>query len=600
MKMKKGLLITVLVLSVAALTFFTACQTGPAMDPPKSFELKLVSTSDVHGAIFPYDFINDKPAATSLAQVMTYVNEERAVLDQDVVLLDNGDILQGQPVVYYYNFEDTGEAHIQAQVMNYMGYEAGSVGNHDIEAGHPVYDQIVKEFDFPWLAANAVHADTGEQYFEPYTVIHRNGAKIVVLGMITPGIATWLPEEIWTGIRFDRMVETAEKWVPIVMEKENPDLLVGLFHSGVDYTYSGGTKDEVLNKNASVLVPEFVPGFDVIFTGHDHADTNMTVTDPSGKEVVIVGALNAARSVAVANVSFTYDDAAKSFRTSVMGETVMMEGVPADADFLAEFQGAYDSVKEYVAKPIGNFTKTISTKEAMFGDSAFVDLIHRIQLEITDADVSFAAPLSFIATINEGDVFVRDMFNLYKYENLLYTMELSGKEIKDFLEFSYDGWMNTMENTDDNLLNFKRDDAGELIWNDRYNSYDLAVRYYNYDSAAGINYTVDVSKPAGERLEITGFSDGRSFSMADTYLVAINSYRGTGGGGHLTKGAGLTKAEIDGRLMSSTIKDLRYYLMKWIEDEGTVEPAPIGNWSLKPVEWTDAAAKRDFALIYPE
>ncbi|MCK5200566.1 MAG: bifunctional metallophosphatase/5'-nucleotidase, partial [Spirochaetales bacterium] len=147
--MKKRLLITWLVLAVAALTFFSACQTGPAMDPPKSFELKLVETSDVHGAIFPYDFINDRESKTSLAQVMTYVNELRAVPDQEVVLLDNGDILQGQPVVYYYNFEDTGEAHIQAQVMNYMGYEAGSVGNHDIEAGHPVYDQIVKDFNFP-------------------------------------------------------------------------------------------------------------------------------------------------------------------------------------------------------------------------------------------------------------------------------------------------------------------------------------------------------------------------------------------------------------------------------------------------------------------
>jgi 2',3'-cyclic-nucleotide 2'-phosphodiesterase / 3'-nucleotidase len=597
--MKKGLFVTLLVLTLAAFTFFTACQTGPAMDPPKSFELKLVETSDVHGAIFPYDFINDRAAKTSLAQVMTYVNEQKAVMDQEVVLLDNGDILQGQPIVYYYNFEDTGEAHIQAQVMNYMGYDAGSVGNHDIEAGHPVYDQIVKDFDFPWLAANAVHADTGEQYFEPYKVIYKNGAKIVVLGMITPGIPTWLPEDIWTGIRFEGMVETAEKWVPIIQETENPDLLVGLFHSGTDFTYSGGTKDQVLNKNASTLVAENVAGFDVIFTGHDHKDTNMTVTDPSGKEVVVLGALNAARSVAVANVSFTYDEASKSFSTSIMGETVMMEGVPADAAFIAEFQGAYEAVKNYVAKPIGNFTKTISTKEAMFGDSAFVDLIHRIQLELTDADVSFAAPLSFVATINEGEVYVRDMFNLYKYENLLYTMELTGKEIKDFLEFSYGGWMDTMTGPDSNILNFKRDDAGELIWNDRYNSYDLKVRYYNYDSAAGIDYTVDVSKPVGERLNITGFSDGRSYEMDKTYLIAINSYRGTGGGGHLTKGSGLSKAEIDARLKSSTIKDLRYYLMKWIEAEGTVEPAPIGNWSLEPADWVEGAVERDFALIYP-
>ncbi len=597
--MKKNLLAVLLVLVVTSLLFFSGCQTGSGAEKPKSFELKLVETSDVHGAIFPYDFINDRESKTSLAQILTYVDGLRAVPEQEVILLDNGDRLQGQPIVYYYNFEETQKPHIQPQVMNYMGYDAASVGNHDIEAGHPVYDKNVKEANFPWLAANAVHADTGEQYFEPYKVIYRNGAKIVVLGMITPGIPSWLPEEIWTGIRFEDMVETAKKWVPIIQEKENPDLLIGLFHSGVDYTYGGGSKDAPLNKNASALVAEFVPSFDVIFTGHDHKDTNMTVTDPDGNDVLIIGALNAARSVAVASVSFTYNEESKSFSKSISGETVMIEGIPADKAFLAEFQDAYDAVKEYVAKPIGNFTKTISTKEAMFGDSAFVDLIHRIQLEISGADISFAAPLSFNATINAGDVYVRDMFNLYKYENLLYTMELTGQEVKDFLEYSYNGWMNTMKNADDNLLNFKRDDAGKLIWNDRYNSYDLAVRYYNYDSAAGIDYTVDVSKPVGEKINISGFTDGRSFSLDKTYLVAINSYRGAGGGGHLTKGAGLSKEEIRNRLKSSTIKDLRYYLMKWIEAKGTVEPAAIGNWSLEPSAWTTGAAEKDFGLIYP-
>ncbi len=598
--MKKRIFIAVLALIVGFSMVMTGCQSAPEAAAPESFSLKIIETSDVHGSLFSYDFINDKPAKTSLAQISTYVNEQRANPDQEVILLDNGDILQGQPIVYYYNFEDTGEQHIQAQVMNYMGYAAGTIGNHDIEAGHPVYDQLVKDFNFPWLAANAVDEKTGEPYFKPYTVIHRKGATIAVLGMITPGIPNWLPEDIWKGIRFEDMIDTAKKWVPIIMEKEHPDILIGLFHSGVDATYHGASKDAKNNENASVLVAEQVPGFDVIFTGHDHKDTHMVVKNPEGKDVVVIGALNAARSVAVASVDFTYNEETKSFSTKVSGETVMMDSVPTDQAFLDKFNAAYERVKAYVSKPIGTFTKTITTRDAMFGDSAFVDLIHRIQLELTDADVSFAAPLSFNATINKGQVYVRDMFNLYKYENLLYTMELSGKEIKDFLEYSYGGWMNTMKNADDHIMNFKKDDNGNLIFNERYNSYDLKARYYNYDSAAGIDYTVDVSKPAGQRINIKGFSDGKSFNMNTTYLVAINSYRGNGGGGHLTKGAGLTKAEIKTRLKSSTIKDLRYYLMKWIEQQGTVTPKAFGNWTVIPADWVKDAVQQDYKLLYPQ
>lgn len=586
--------LSVLLLSIALL--FSCATSGTMQDQVKQdFTLKMIETSDVHGMIFPYDFINDEESATSLAQVYSYVQEQRAAANQEVLLFDNGDILQGQPVVYYYNFEKTGVPHIQAEVMNYMGYDAGVVGNHDIEAGHPVYDKIKTEFDHPWLAANAVDAETGEPYFEPYTTFTRNGAKIAVLGMITPGIPNWLPKDIWEGIRFDGMVETAEKWIPIIEEKEQPDVIVGLFHAGVDASYGGG--DEIV-ENASLLVAEQVPGFDVIFTGHDHKDTDMEVEGPNGDTVHVVGALDDARSVATASLVFDYDEETGEYSISVDGSTVMMKDQPADQGFLNEFADAKAAVKEWVSKPIGRFTRSISTRNAMFGDSAFVDLIHNVQMQITDADVSMAAPLSFDASIDEGQIYVRDMFNLYKYENLLYKMELTGRQIKDFLEYSYGGWMNTMEGPDDHMINFQTDENGDLIWNDRYNSYDLVTRYYNYDSAAGIEYTVDLSKEQGNRIDIEGFTDGRPFDMNETYIVAINSYRGNGGGGHLTKGAGLPADQLEEYVKSSTVKDLRYLLMKWIEERGTVDPQADNNWKVIPESWAEQAQETDYGLLF--
>ncbi len=562
----------------------------------QTVKFKLIETSDVHGSLFPYDFKDNKDINTSLAQIYTYVKEERAKKDQAVILLDDGDILQGQPVVYYYNFEKTNVPHICAQVMNYMKYDVGTVGNHDIEPGHPVYDKIKKEFKFPWLAANAVNTKTNQPYFKPYTILHKNGIKIAVLGMITPAIPNWLPQDIWKGIVFKDMVETAQKWMKIIKEKEKPGLIVGLFHSGPEdenKLYGEGENDL---ENASRLVAEKVPGFDVVFAGHDHKVWNFFVKNSEGKNVLIVDPANAARHAAVADITMKYDKAEHSWTKDIKGEIIDSKNYEPDQGYMKKFAPAIKEVKEYVSKPIGTFTKTISTRESLFGDSPFVDLIQRIQLQLTHADVSFAAPLSFNADIKKGTIYVSDMFNLYKYENLLYTMELTGQEIKDYLEYSYGNWFNQMSNEDDNLLKFSVDANGKVILTNGMGK--LAGRYYNFSSAAGINYTVDVSKPAGERITITSMSDGKPFDFNKKYTVAVNSYRGNGGGGLLTEGAKIPHDQLAGRVIHSTQKDLRYYLMKWIEEKKTVTPEILNNWKVIPTEWWKKAKEKDYKLLF--
>lgn len=564
----------------------------------KTVTLKFIETTDVHGSFFPYDFINDKQVETSLAQVYTYVKEQRANAAQQVILLDDGDILQGQPTVYYSNFEKTNVKHICAEVMNYMKYDAGVLGNHDLEAGHDVYDKLVKELAFPWLAANVLKKADGTPYFAPYTLIEKDGVKIAVLGLITPAIPTWLPEKLWDGMAFQDMIEAAQKWVPIIQEKEKPDVLVGLFHAGGDFEYGGAKADTPNNENASKLVAEKVPGFDVVFVGHDHKGWNEMIKDSAGSDVLFVGGLDASRTAAVATLTLTYDDAAKAWKKEKQGEIVDIKTYQPDQEFLTQFKPFEEEVKAYVSKPIGKFTATVTTRDSMFGDSPFVDLIHKIQLELTESDISFAAPLSLDRTIKEGEIYVRDMFKLYQYENLLYTMKLTGKEVKDFMEYSYGLWFNQMKDADDHLIAFKKDDKGELVWTERTKAYETVTRYYNYDSTAGIIYTVDVSKPVGERITIKSMADGTPFDLAKEYKVAINSYRGNGGGGHLTKGAGIPQNEIVNRMLSSTIKDLRYFLMKWIEKQQTVTPTALGNWDVTPKDWWEKGKALDYKFLY--
>jgi 2',3'-cyclic-nucleotide 2'-phosphodiesterase / 3'-nucleotidase len=565
----------------------------------QTVKIKFIETSDIHGAILPYDLVNDTITNSSLAQVHSYVNMERNLDGQQVVLLDNGDILQGDPLIYFYNYEDTSTTHIYAQAMNFLNYNAATVGNHDIETGHSVYDKFRTEIRFPWLAANAVNTTTGESYFEPYTIIEKEGVKIAVLGMITPGIPHWLPENIWEGIEFEDMIETAKKWVPIIQQKENPDLLVGLFHSGIDYTYSGETKETYRNENASQLVAEQVPGFDIVFVGHDHAGWNFKTINVNGDSVLIVGPLSRAKTTAVATVTMSLDSTLNKWtKENITGDIIEIANYRPDDNFMSKFMTNQNIVSNYVAKPLGEITKSISSKSSIFGPSEFVDLIHTFQFDATGADISFVSPLSFNSEIDSGWIYVRDMFKLYRYENFLYAMELSGQEIKNFLEYSFAGWFNQMESEDGHLLNFKKDKKGNLIYSERSGSPMLVQRYYNFSSAAGIKYTVDVTKPDGDRVNIKSLSNGSPFLLTEKYKVAINSYRGNGGGGHLTKGAGIPEEELSKRIINSTDKDLRFYMMKWIEKKKKITPKFIGNWKVVPENYWQKGKKKDYKILF--
>lgn len=566
----------------------------------QTINFKIIETSDVHGAVLPYDFLNDTTTTSSLAQVHAYVTLERIRKpNQQVVLLDNGDILQGNPLVYFYNYEDTNSTHVYAQAMNFMNYDAATIGNHDIEAGHSVYDKFRKEITFPWLAANAIDTKTGGPYFKPYTIIEREGIKIAVLGLITPYIPNWLPKILWEGIDFEDMVEAAEKWISIIKENEKPDLIIGLFHAGVDYNYNNEKANTYKNENASRLVAEQVPGFDVVFVGHDHAGWNFKIENSDGDSVLIMGPLSKAKTVTVANIQMVFDSiAGKWNKKYISGEIVKIKNYRPDNIFMSKFLLNLNVVENYVQKPLGRIIKSISSKESLFGPSSFVDLIHNTQLELTGADISFVSPLSFNATIDSGWIRVRDMFKLYHYENFLYTMELTGQEIKDYLEYSFGNWFNQMKGDKDHLLKFSLDENGELMFSERYNTPELEERYYNYSSAAGINYTIDVSKPAGERVHITNLINGTLFDLDNTYTVAINSYRGSGGGGHLTRGARISQGELSKRVLSSTEKDLRYYLMKWIEEKKTINPQIIGNWKVIPEDWWQKGRAMDYEILF--
>lgn len=568
-----------------------------ASAPAEEIAFKIVATTDVHGNFFPYNFITRSQDAGSLARVATRVRQLRDSVGRDhVILLDNGDILQGQPTAYYYNFIATDERHPVARMLDFIGYDAETIGNHDVETGHDVYDRYRKDLGrIPLLGANVIDTASGNPYLTPYCVIERDGVKIAVLGLLTPAIPAWLPENLWSGLRFEDMVESARKWIPLIQQTEHPDLIVGLFHSGHDSSKMTGDWVE----NASLKVAEEVPGFDIIFMGHDHQVFNSRQSSDSDATVgpIVLNPANNAVNIAEADVVFTRDGSGRISGKNITGQIVPVGGLEPDRAFMEKFADVETAVGEFVDRKIGVATGDFSVRDAYFGPSAFMQLLHELQLGITGADISFAAPLSFDAIIRKGELRMSDMFTLYKYENMLYTMALTGKEIKDYLEMSYSLWTDIMTgDPEGHLLLF----AGDGISASKGDYAKLQNPAYNFDSAAGIIYDVDVTKPQGRKITIKSMTDGSPFDTEKTYKVAINSYRGNGGGDLLTKGAGIPHKELSSRVLSSTDKDLRFYLIKELEKRGTITPAVIPNWRFIPDALVRPAIEKDKTILFPD
>lgn len=549
---------------------------------------RILATGDMHGMLYPYDFTTHTPAPGSLARVAAYVGRTReAVGDSRVILLDNGDLLQGQPPVYFYNFVDTDTPHIAARMLRYLRYDAQTAGNHDIETGHSVYDRYRADLSpIPLLGANAIDRRSGEPYFTPYTVIEREGVRFAVIGLITPAIPAWLPEPLWVGMEFMPPVDTARRWMEHVRRNENADVVVGLFHSGYESTHLTWKWHE----NISARVAREVPGFDIIIMGHDHrTDAHR---EPGGPLMLNAGAH--ATDIAEATVTVSRGSERHNTVTHIEGRTVTLTDCAPDAAFLKEFEPERIRTMEHADRIIGRAEGDFSIRDAYFGPSAFMELVHTLQTEITNAEISIAAPTSFDATLRQGALRMSDMFNLYRYENQLCTLSMSGEEIRNLLEMSYNLWTAVMRSPDDPLLKFS---SGNPVKGD----YPRLINpTYNFDSAYGIIYTVDVTKPKGKKINILSMADGAAFDLSRRYSVAVNSYRANGGGELITRGAGISHDEIRSRIISATTHDLRYYMTQSIERRGVIRPTVTPNWSFIPRSITSTAIPRDRQRLFPQ
>lgn len=571
---------TKILILILSLAYIYSCSVAKPEDG--THKIKIFATNDIHGRIFSKSYTDSSQHPFSLASVSGYINEVRNKSGENsVVLIDLGDNLQGDNSMFYYNFNDTTSEHVFSKVVNFLKYDAVIVGNHDIEAGHKVYDKLKNRYKVPFLAANALNIKKGIPYFEPYKIIEKNGLKIAVIGMTNPNIKKWLSQDLWSGMHFEEIIPSIEYWINKIREDENPDLLVAALHTGL------GDYDTYEMENPARYVAKNIKGIDIVFAAHDHKTVSEFILNGTDSVLLLEGGSRAS-SLSLAEIEFDVKNG-KVISKIIKGESIPMKGVEPDVNYLNYLSDEFSKISAFTSEIIGNLKTGIYSSEAFFGPSGYIDLIHSLQLSSSGAQISFAAPLSLNVTVEPGELNYQDLLNIYPFENQLYVIELTGSEIKNYLEFSYSKWINIMEDPADHIIQLQRNNKEEKL--------RLKNLYFNFDSAAGIIYEVDVRKGDGERVNIISLANGKPFSYDKKYSVALSSYRANGGGDLLEMGSKIPKIELDKRVINK-LTDVREILYKQIKRDGFIDPVKLNQWKFVPEYLVKESSERDYKLLF--
>jgi len=519
-------------------------------DTSKRVHIVVLGTTDQHGNLFPVDYYTNKTDNRGLAKIATLVRQVRKETN-NVLLIDSGDTIQGTPLEYYHNKKNNSPPDAMMLGMNALGYDAMAVGNHEYNFGLPVLEKARSEAKFPWLSANTYNKGTNQTHYTPYIIKELAGVRIAVLGLTTPGIPNWENAPNYAGLEFHEPLSEARKWVPILRRKERADVVVIAMHMGLEQDLRTGeiNPGQVANENRAVAIAKQVPGVDLIFMGHTHRDVPSVVIN--GVQLIQAnywGRHLARVDLYLENAGLGWRVFARAARTIAVDDRV----VP-DPEILKLGEPYDRETQAWLSRAIGVSGAELTATEARFRDTAILDLIQRVQLEAGQADVSMAAVFNPDARIARGPVTVRDIAGLYVYENTLVVLEVTGRQLKEALEHS--------------AKYFRAYEPGkspaELV--------DEKIPAYNFDIAEGVTYTLNISKPFGERIENLQFQ-GKPLAPTQKLRLATNNYRVNGGGGYtMYKGAPV--------VYRSSV-EIRELIIDWVERHKTIPTEPSNNWKI--------------------
>ncbi|MER6565357.1 5'-nucleotidase C-terminal domain-containing protein [Streptomyces sp. NPDC001093] len=554
---------------------------------PRTWSFSILGTTDLHSHVFDWDYYKDAPYtdkagnSVGVARVATLIKQQREAKGEDhVLLVDAGDIIQGTSLAYYFARVDPitgtdgkkGPRHPMAVAMNHMRYDAAALGNHEFNYGIEVLRKFESQCHFPLLGANALDAKTLRPAFKPYTVkrICVPGApdiKVGILGLTNPGIALWDKDNVSGRMVFPGLVEQAKKYVPR-LRALGCDVVFLTDHSGLDGSSSYGDELPYV-ENASNLVAEQVPGIDAILVGHTHVEVpSYTVKNAeTGEEVLLSEPYCWGYRLSVFDFELELHHGQWKV-TSKTAQTLNPNTVDEDPEIKKLLEADHELVVKYVNTAVGTCTADLSAAESCWKDVPIMDFIHKVQMESVKAGlsasdaalplISVAAPFSRTADIPQGNVTIKDIAGLYIYDNTLYGKKLTGAQLRDYLEFGAKYYHQVPAGT-------KVDTATLTNAN---NFWD-----YMYDTAAGVDYEIDIAQPEGSRIKNLSYN-GAPVADDQVFVVAVNNYRANGGSGY----PHIASAPI----AYSSTNEIRQLMIDYVTAKKTLDPADfaVTNWKL--------------------
>ncbi|MFY1593882.1 bifunctional metallophosphatase/5'-nucleotidase [Micromonospora sp. WMMD737] len=568
--------------SVPLIAATPAQAAGPARS--RTWDLTILGTSDTHGNVYNWDYYSDAEyddskhndvGVAKLAALVTQIRAERR--SKATLVLDAGDTIQGTPLATFYAKQEpittTGATHPMANAMNVLGYDAVTLGNHEFNYGLPLLAKWISQLGFPALAANAVNVATGKPAFLPYVIkkvsvgFAAPPLRVGILGLTNPGSAIWDRANVEGKLRFDDMIATAAKYVPI-MRARGADIVLISAHGGDSGTSSYGP--ELPIENPTALIAQQVPGIDAILFGHAHAEVaeKFVANEQTGEQVLLTEPSKWGQRLSRMDFTLTRERGRWKI-TKKAAALLNTNTVVEDPKVLAAVRAQHQKTVAYVNQVVARSTVELSAAESRYRDTPILDFINHVQTEVVGqalagtayADLpvlSIAAPFSRTAVFPAGDVKIRDVAGLYVFDNTLEAVVLSGAEVRAYLEYS--------------AKYFRTLAPGAPV--DPATISDPAVPDYNYDVFSGLDYDIDISRPVGQRVTRLVLP-GTDTPVADNaqFVVAVNNYRRSGGGNF----PGIVKTQV-----YNEQQEIRQLLIDWAQAKGTIDPADFyqPNWRL--------------------
>lgn len=550
--------------------------------------LSILATSDVHQYLMPYDYMEDNVDETiGFSKIYTLIEEERSN-NPNTLLLDNGDLIQGSLIGNYeYQIDpiEEGETQTIIKAYNHAGYDAAAIGNHELQDySMDFLEKAMAGADFPFLSANIMLADDNSEFYtDPYTIIRKNingkELRIGVVGFVPPQSMLWGKDHLEGNVIIEDIVEQAEKVIPILAQET--DLVVVLSHSGI----SDAPVDSYdARENASYYIAQ-MDEVDALITGHHHGTFPDDYADLEGvneEDATIFGVptvMPGSWGSALGVIDLEIEENKGSWE--VVGHQVRHRVVDENVESNSEIEeiagDIHEKVIEYVRTPIGETERDITSYLSRVMDSAVTQVINDAQLwwaeqefaegEYSDLPIlSAAAPFragredaDYFTEVMSGGVTIGDVTDIYIYDNQIRVMQLNGEQVIEWLERSAENF---------NRIDPDSESTQELL-NPEFSA-------YNFDVIDGIEYQLDVTKEVGERV-VNASYQGEELDEDMEFLVVTNDYRAGGGGD-------FPPCVEEDPVYAPSGEVNREIIMNYIEQQGTINPAPDYNWSIHPFE----------------